>query len=193
MFRAKMMGMLATVLAVSLGCFAQAPRVVAEKLCAQWDQAWANHDLDQVIDFIDSSFVNIDERGKHADFVEFRRQVARNLSLSRNLNQSTTVEHVRFEAGRMVVNWKFESHYEYYDQRNGWLPTIYKSTGESTWEKKGGQWKLVEGTTFRRDAQVDPAWLEHVRRKAQDRIDAAHAAGKVDEMLACGNNPSCRH
>jgi hypothetical protein len=108
------------------------------------------------------------------------------LSLERNINPTTAVKDVQLDAGRMVVNWKFEAHYEYYHPRNGWVPQIYKSTGESTWERKGGQWKLVAETTFRGDAQVDPVWLEHVRRKAQDRIDAAEAAGRVDDMLSGG-------
>jgi len=39
MSRRTMIGMFATMLAVSVSCSAQTPRVIAEKLCAQFDQA----------------------------------------------------------------------------------------------------------------------------------------------------------
>jgi hypothetical protein len=46
----------------------------------------------------------------------------------------------------MVVYYKTEVRFEFHHQRVGWMPMTYKETGESTWEKKDGHWKLVRGT-----------------------------------------------
>ena len=53
MSRVKMMCVLAAMLALSVVSLAQSPKVIAEKLCAQFDQAWANHDLNQLLGFFD--------------------------------------------------------------------------------------------------------------------------------------------
>jgi hypothetical protein len=155
-----MMCLLATMLALGVGCFAQAPRTIAQQLCDQFDQSLANHDLNQILGFYDPSYVLTDERGNRATFAGVRKELEQDLPKLRRMNQKTTVEDARLEADRMVVNYKSEMHYELRDQRNGWVPQISNSTGEQIWEKKGGHWKLVRSTTFRMDVQVDPKWVE---------------------------------
>ena len=118
-----------------------------------FDQAHANHDLNKVLGFYDSSFVGTDERVKRMAFVELHKQLEQGFAVFRYMNPSTTVEDVQSQAGRMVVYWKTESHYEFNDQRGCrcWQPQIYKATGETTWERKGDQWKVVRSTTLRAD------------------------------------------
>ena len=74
MSRAMMIRMLVTTLALSAACSAQAPRVTAQILCDQWDQSYANHDLNRALAFVDSSLVSTDERGRRVTFAEFRKQ-----------------------------------------------------------------------------------------------------------------------
>ena len=77
----------------------------------------------------------------------------------------TTVENVQLEAGRMVVYTELEEKFEYHEDTLGWwMPWTYKGSGELTWERKGGQWKLVRAV-YGADAQVDPKW-EEARHKA---------------------------
>jgi hypothetical protein len=156
--------MLAAMLALSVSCSAQAPRVIAQKLCDQYDQANASHDLNRVLGFYDSNFVSTDQRGKRVTFAEFRKQLEQGFAVLRRMNPSTVVQDVQLEAGRMVVYYKSEMRYELHSQRSGWVPQIYKETGETTWERKGDQWKIVQSTTFRADAQVDPSWLEEQKK-----------------------------
>ena len=184
MFRARMKAiyMLTTMLGLAVGSFAQAPRTIAEKLCDQLAQAEVNRDLNRTLSFYDSSYVGTDVRGKRVAFAEFRRLLEQNFPLSRNVHKNTTVKDVQLQAGRMVVYWKTESNYQYFYQRN-WTPMISTGSGETTWENKGGQWKIVETTTFRWENQIDPEWLQH---QAQMRIKAAEAAGRVDDALSGG-------
>lgn len=174
--RVRMSCALATVLVLSVGCSAQPPRVIAEKLCARLDQAYANHDLNQVLTFIDSSFVLTNERGKREAFTDVRKRLAQDFPQLKSMNQSTTVQDVQLEAGRMVVNYKVESHFEFKTQSFGWAPEIHKETGEATWEKKGGEWKLVRETVFRADTQFDPKWVELKQQEINDFKDLIKCA-----------------
>src|SRR5215472_1328813 len=122
--RVKMSSMLATVLALSVGCSAQAPKVIAQKLCDRLDQSWANHDLNHVFVFYDSSFVIIDKQGKSETLAEMRKGWEQAFPRFRNMKPSTTVQDVRFEADRMVVSYKHGSHYEY-NYQNQSIPQIY--------------------------------------------------------------------
>jgi len=166
--RVKMICMLTTLFALSVGCSAQPPRMIAEKLCARLDQAYANHDMNQVLRLIDSSFVLTTERGKREAFADVRKQLEQDSPRFRNMNRSTTVQDVRLDAGRMVVHYKVESHFEFNTQTYGWAPEIYKETGEGTWEKKGGEWKLVRVTVFHADTQFDPQWVELKEQEIKD-------------------------
>src|SRR5215475_3440775 len=103
MSRAKMICMLATVLALSVGSYAQAPNVIAQKLCARLDQANANHDLNQVLGFFDSGYVLTNERGKREAFADVSKRWEREFHQLRHMNPTTTVEDVHLDAGRMVV------------------------------------------------------------------------------------------
>jgi len=60
----------------------------------------------------------------------------------------------------MVVYAKSESHFEFHDKSSGWVPMISKSSGESTWERKGDQWKIVRTTYLHYDVQVDPEYVK---------------------------------
>ena len=124
------------------------------------DQANADRDLNRVLGFFDSSYVDTDWRGNRLGFAEFREQVEQNFPHYRRMSPSTTVEDVQLQAGRMVVSYKTESHFQFNVQRNGWTPMISKATGETTWEKKGDQWKIIRRTTLRYDVQVDPQWAQ---------------------------------
>jgi hypothetical protein len=179
MFRTTMMiCVLATTLAVSVNsCYAQAPRVIAQKLYDQLDQALANHDLNRELGFYDSSYVETDVQGKHMAFAEWRRQEEQYFPLFRNINPSTTVEDVQLEAGRMVVYVKSEWHFEYHDQRYGWVPKIFNGTAEDTWERKGGQWKLVQTHNLRAKMQVDPKWLELQKQSLDDARAIINCSG----------------
>jgi len=75
MSRITIISMLAAMLAVSLGCSTQPPRVIAQKLYAQRDQAYANQDVSQVLGFVDSSFVGTDDLGKRMTFEELRSKL----------------------------------------------------------------------------------------------------------------------
>lgn len=160
MSRVKTMCLLATLLALSVSCSAQSPRVMAEKLYDQLNQAFANHDLNQMLSFFDSSFVSTDARGKRVEFTEFRKNWEQAFAKIRHMNPSTTVKDVQLEAGRMVVYSKTEMHYELRTPGKGWVPQIIASSGEETWARRGGEWKLVRGRIFRTVLQVDPKWEE---------------------------------
>jgi len=160
MSRVKMMCMFATMLALSIVCSAQAAKAVAQKLCDQLNQSIANKDLSGQLGFYDSSFIKTDQRGKRTGFAEFRKQTEQALPNFRRIHPSTTVENVRLEGDRMVVTYKDEWYFEFHEQRDGWVPEIYKGSGEDTWERKGGQWKMVASTTFRAERQFDPVWVE---------------------------------
>jgi ketosteroid isomerase-like protein len=162
--------MLATVLALSVGCSAQASQATAQKLCDRLNQSWANHDLNQVMGFYDSSFVSTDEQGKSQAFREFRKEWEQSFQLIRKLNPSTTVQDVRLEAGLMIVSYKLEWHYELYNQSHDvWVPMILQSNGQKTWEKKGKEWRIVRDRTFTEDSEVDPRFLEQLNRDAWQR------------------------
>jgi hypothetical protein len=183
--------------APSVGISAQAPRVVAQRLEDQVDQSYANHDLNQVLGFFDSSYVLTDERGKRQTFVEFRKELEKTFSRVRKMNSGTVVDDVQSEAGRMVVHWKgemrYEANYEADNVHYGWVPMISKESGEDTWERKGGQWKLVRQTIDRADKQFDPSWvkaradMEKAREKARADIASgwAHIPREVDPPCPC--------
>jgi len=173
MSRTMMICMFATTIAVSVACPAQTPRVIAQKLYDQLDQSYANHDLNRVLGFYDSSFVDTDAQGKRVAFAVWQRQEEQIFPLFRNINPNTTVESVQLEAGRMVVYVKSEWHFEFHDQRDGWVPKIFNGTAEDTWERKGGQWKLVRGHTLRAKTQVDPKWEAEKNAMRQRAIDDA--------------------
>jgi ketosteroid isomerase-like protein len=182
MSRATIIGILATMLALSVSCFAQAPKVIAQKLYDQLDQANANQDLNRVLGFYDSSYVGTDAQGKRRQaFAEFRRQLEQNLPLFRRMNPSTTAEDVQLEAGRMVVNYKSEWHFEFLLKPNCWVPEISNGSGSDTWEKKGGQWKLVRETVFRADTQIDPNWAAIAAARSASRL----AACSSDRVHSC--------
>ena len=98
------------------------------------------------------------------------------------MNQSSTVEDVHLDAGRMVVFVKNERHYELYNQRDGWRPIVAKITEEMTWERKGTEWRLVRETAYRAVAQVDPEW-----QKAVDELNI-----KAAEPPPCNRDASGR-
>jgi hypothetical protein len=154
----KIIAMLATMLALSVGCSTQPPEEIAESLCAQVDQAYANQNVNQVLGFYDSSYVKIDHLGKRMTFEELRKFTEWEFAFVRNMNLRTTVEGVQLEGGRMVVYYEREMHFEFNDQRNGdgWVSQTDKSTGEETWERKSGKWKLIRSTISSRDVEVVP-------------------------------------
>jgi hypothetical protein len=119
-------------------------------------------------------------------FAEFRKQLEHWFPRARNIDQSTTVQDVKFEAGRMVVDVKSEMHDEY-DQGAGWVPQIVKVSTEDTWESKGGQWKLVLSKVFRSDIGVDPEWIASPKGKKtiQHLVD-------ICEWNVVRCNTSCR-
>jgi hypothetical protein len=174
MSRATTIIMAVTMLTLSIACSAQAPNVVAEKLYDQLDQAFANHDLNQLLAFLDpSTLVAIDVRGKRSAFGEYRKQMEQWFAQARNINANTVVKDVQLEDGRMVVYLKSETRFEFHDQRQGWVPQISTSSAEETWERKGGQWKVVLSKTLRGDTRVDPEWLAEKARLFQRSIDDA--------------------
>jgi hypothetical protein len=183
---AKMICILATMLALSVGCFAQAPRVIAQKLYDQLGQANANQNLNQVLGFYDSSYVSTDVQGKRAGFAELRKEKEQGFAVFRHMNPSTIVEAAQLGAGRMVVYYKTETHYEFNDQRycRCWAPQIYTATGEDTWERKGGEWKLVQSKVFRADTQVDARWAEEQKAIINNHYEAAK---RVAESMNSNN------
>jgi hypothetical protein len=188
MSRAIMNCAVATVLTLSFStCSAQAPNLTAQRLCDQVDQSVANHDLKQMLGFYDSTYVFIDERGNRVAFAKFRKQLEEWFPRARNISQSTRVQDVKLEAGRMVVYVKSEMHDELQDQRLGWAPQIVKVSGEDTWERKGGQWKLVLSKVLRTDMGFDPEWAasQKGQKAIQDLVD-------VCEWNVVRCNASCR-
>ena len=184
MSRAKMICMLSTMLAFSVGCFAQAPRVIAQKLYDQLGQAHANQNLNRVLGFYDPSYVGIDAQGKRSGFAELRKETEQGFAVFRHLNPSIIAEDVQLEAGRMVVYWKSDWRYEFYDKRycGCWEPHIYNATGEDTWERKDGEWKVVRTTAVRSHDQVDPKWVEVQTEIVRNHYEAAK---KVAESTCC--------
>ena len=79
----------------------------------------------------------------------------------------------------MVVYYKSEEHYEVCNSRDGrWQPRIFGATGETTWERKGDQWKMVRGKTLRAETRLDPSWV-------QDEIDDFKSA---QDIAVCATN-----
>lgn len=63
----------------------EVPSVTAEKLYLQLDQAFANHDANQILSFVDSgSYVSIDAKGKRQSYPEYRRTLEQNFARIRN-------------------------------------------------------------------------------------------------------------
>jgi len=166
---------------------AQAPNATAQKLYDQVDQSTDSHDLKQMLGFYDSTYVYIDERGKRVAFAELRRGLEQWLSRARNINSSTRVQDVKLQADRMVVYFKGELHQELHDQNLGWVPQTVKVSGEDTWERKGGQWKLVLSKASRVDTVVDPEWMasQNGQKTVQDLVDTCQW-----NVVPC--NTSCR-
>jgi hypothetical protein len=177
MSRAIVICLLTASLAVSVDCSAQAPKVIANKLYAQWDQATASNDLSRMLGFVDSSYIDTDQRGNRAAYAEWRKKLEQALPLLRRVSAKTTVEDVQLEGNRMVVYTKSEMHFEFHEQSYGWVPEIYEGSGEDTWERKSGQWKLVRGTTFRAVRQADPNWAAREKRSLDDARDIINCSG----------------
>jgi ketosteroid isomerase-like protein len=189
---------LATVLTLSVSaCSGQAanvtaqnvtaPNATAQKLYDQADQATNSQDLNKMLSFYDSTYVFIDQRGHRVGFAESRKQLEQWLSRTRNINSSTKIQDVKLQADRMVVSLQGELHDELHDERLGWVPQIVKVSGEDTWERKGGQWKLVLSKVSHVDTVVDPAWRasQKGQKSIQDLVDACQW-----NVLPC--NTSCR-
>ncbi|MBO0722706.1 MAG: hypothetical protein J2P41_17920, partial [Blastocatellia bacterium] len=116
--------------------------VTAQKLYDQIDQSWANHDVNQLLGFYDPSFTAVDTKGKRIGFAAFRKletDLFDNAKL-RNFNRKTTIKDVQLEAGRMVVYYGIEMHFQYQDQQVGWESLIDTASSEATWQKMGDQW-----------------------------------------------------
>lgn len=175
--RVKTICMLATMLAVTVACSAQVPKVISQKLYDQLDQAIANNDLSRLLGFYDSSFISSDQRGNRLAYAEWRRKIEKALPLFRRIDPRTTAEDVQVEGNRMVVYYKSEWSFEFHDQRYGWIPEISKETGEDTWERKGGQWKLVRETVFRVERQVDPTWAAREKQSLDDARAIINCSG----------------
>ena len=181
MSRGMMICVLATSFAVSVGCSAQAPRVIAQKLADQFDQANANHDLYKVLGFYDSSVIGTDERGKREALAEMRKRLEEGLPHYRHIRATTVVQDVQLEAGRMVVYSKSEMHFEFLRKHNCWVPEIFNGSGSETWERKGDQWKIVRWTSFREDTQIDPNWASIAVARSASRL----AACSSDRVHSC--------
>jgi hypothetical protein len=168
-----MISMFVATLAISMPCSAQSPGVIARDLYDQLDQSRVNHDLDQVLSFVDAAaYVDIDAKGNRRAFGEYRKELAQSLSQTRNISPITIVKDVQLEGDRMVVDRWSEAHFEYYEQRLGWTPEIYTSSAEDTWERMGGEWKIVMSQTLRDDTRVDPDWEAE---QAKDEAEALAA------------------
>jgi len=114
--------------------------VIAQKLCDQVDQALANHDLNQILGFYDSTYVFIDERGNRVPFPELRKNLKKWFPRATNINQSTRVKDVKLEAGRMVVYTKVKCTTNSTPSVLGWVPRIVKVIRRRHLGKKG--WPL---------------------------------------------------
>ena len=150
-------------------------RVIAQKLYDQLGQANANQNLNQVLGFYDSSYVGTDAQGKRSGFAELRKETEQGFAAFRHMNPRIIVEDAQLKAGRMVVQYKTETHYEFNDQRycRCWQPHIYRATGEDTWEKKASEWKLVRSTSFSAHDQVDPKWAAEQKAIINNHYEAA--------------------
>lgn len=94
----------AVTMALSMVCSAQAPNIIAEKLYDQYDQAFANHDLKQLLSMYDSGFTLIDLKGQHTGFAEFSKKQTQSFSdpQLRNFTSKTTVKDAQLKDGRLV-------------------------------------------------------------------------------------------
>lgn len=195
MYRAVTISVLAlAAMALSMACgsqsaSAQSPTVVAEKLYDQLDQSFSNRNLDQLLSLCDPSFTLIDANGKHKAFADFRKQLADvfNNDKYRNFDRKTTIKDVQMQAGRMVVYVGTETHFQYRDQKLGWEPAIDSMSTEATWQRKGGQWRLVLLHELRGQTRVDPQWAalkakEYLKRAESDQ----HVAESV--LRPCVNS-----
>lgn len=168
-------------MALSLACSAQPPTIVAEKLYDQIDQSWANHDVKQLLAFYDPSFTSVDVKGKRSSFADLRKQQTALFGNPqfRNFNRKTTLKDVQLQAGRMVVYYGNETHYQYHDQKAGWESLINTTSAEATWQKTGDQWKLVMIHALRENTSLDPQWAAARRQDLQNRLEAVQRASSV--------------
>jgi hypothetical protein len=176
MSRAVVMSALVMMLALNTLCLAQPSRIIAEKLYDQVNQSYANHNLDQVLSFVDpASYININAQGNRITFSAFRQDVQQFLSSTRNIQTDTEVKDVDAQAGRMVVYFREETRYEKYFEKTGWVPVIDNDSAEETWAQIGGHWKLVLTHVLRYQSKIDPQWLAHRYQQTEDQIASMHA------------------
>lgn len=153
---------------------AQSPKIAAEKLLDQYDQAWANHDVNQLLDFYDSSFVYVDVKGERTDYATFRKKATEifNSKQLRNFKRKTTIKDLQTQAGKMVIYYEEDSRYESVEKNLGWAPLIVSGSGEATWQRTANRWKLVYVKELRQDRQIDPKWLD--LRRPQPRCNYSY-------------------
>ncbi|MBO0862851.1 MAG: nuclear transport factor 2 family protein [Chloracidobacterium sp.] len=187
-----MISALSTMTVLSLACCAQNPTtaaqenptIVAQKIYDEYDQSWANHDLNQMLGFFDPTFIAVDTKGKRIGFEDFRKQqtdIFNNAKL-RNFNKKTTIKDVQLQAGRMVIYYQVETHFQYKDQTLGWESLIDTTSAESTWQRTRDRWKLVMIHALRDNIILDPKWEAMKRQEIQalgDKIKAIQGASSV--------------
>lgn len=174
-------GLALAAMALSLVCSAQTPTVVAEKLYDQIDQTWANHDVKQLLAFLDSSFTEVDEKGNHSGFAEYSKNATDLFANAKvkNFNSRTTIKDVQLQAGRMVVYYNSELHFQL-QSSSGWEPVIAINSAEDTWQKTGDKWKLVSNHVLRSSTGVDRDWLIMKHQEDMNKLNAVqHAADSV--------------
>ena len=160
---------------------AQTPTIVAQILYDQYDQSFSNHDVKQLLDFYDPSFTLVDVKGKRIGFAEYRKQETDtfNNAQLRNFKKKTTIKDVQLQRSQLVVYYEAEMHFEYQDQKSGWESLIQTSSGETTWQRTGGRWKLVMGHVLRTNLGLDPQWAAMRRQQLENSLKAVDRASSV--------------
>jgi len=141
-----------------------------------------NHDVNQVLSFFDPSFTEIDEKGKHIGFADYRKQETDVFSSAqfKNFNRKTTVKDVQLEAGRMVVYYEAQTHFQWQHPKYGWELWINTLSAEATWQRRGDQWKLVISHVLRANTGMDPQWAAMSHAETMNKLKAVqHAADSV--------------
>lgn len=157
--------------------------IVAEKLYDQIDQSYSNHDVKKLLDFYDPSFTLIDEKDKHIDFAEYRKQVTIDFENEqlKNFYKKTSIKDARLQEGRLVVYFDSTTRFEFRDPRYGWENWINLASTETTWKKTGDQWKMVNSHTLKASSGIDPQWFAQHRQDLQNQIRGIQRA--ADSVL----------
>lgn len=181
---AKLFAFAVASLALSMACTAQSPTIVAQKVLDQYDQSWANHNVNQTLSFLDPSFTDIDANGKQVSFADFRKtlmEIFNNPDL-RNFTRRSKIKDAQLQGNRVVVYFDTETRYQHQRAQVGWEPYISTASSEVTLQKSGDQWRIVTVHVLRQSTTLDPQYAASRQQQLQNNLRAIQRAG---DQRAC--------